>query len=197
MNQPFNILIAGVGGQGSLVAGNVLAQAAAISGHRVIIGQIFGASRRGGSVFTHIRIWRKDVGPLIPKEQVDIILGLEPLETLRAAHELAGKKTRVIMSTTEVPTLDTLAGTLEYPATNAILEILEELCELVIAVNPTDTLKKLSASQDLNIYMIGVLSATQDVPFEEGSLEQGICKVVGQPDRSLKVFNKAFDRYSQ
>lgn len=191
MKHPFNILIAGVGGQGNLVAGNILAHAAIISGYRVTIGQVFGASRRGGSVFTHIRIWNEDVSPLIPMGHVDIILGLEPLETLRAAHELGSKRTRIIMSKTIVPTIDTMAGRLEYPTIESIEEVLNELCDSVVIVNPTETLERLNASRDLNIYMIGVLCKIQGLPFEENALEQGVREIIKRPERSLDVFREA------
>ena len=82
MRDPFNILVAGVGGQGNLVCGRVLAEASVRSGLRPVVGDTFGASRRGGSVLTHLRIGKTDWAPLIPKGEVDIILGLEPLEAL-------------------------------------------------------------------------------------------------------------------
>ena len=90
MRDDYNILIAGVGGQGNLVCGRVLCEAALQNGLRPVAGETFGASRRGGTVLTHLRISTQDRGPLIPKGRADLLLGMEPLETLRAASEYAG-----------------------------------------------------------------------------------------------------------
>jgi len=125
MQDPFNILVAGVGGQGNLVCGRVLAEAAVQSGLRPVVGDTFGASRRGGSVLTHLRIGKTDWGPLIPKGKADILLGLEPLEALRAAAEFAGERTVALVSKTKIPTVATNNEPTDYPAIERIIEQLK------------------------------------------------------------------------
>ncbi len=120
MRDPFNILVAGVGGQGNLVCGRVLAEASVRSGLRPVVGDTFGASRRGGSVLTHLRIGKTDWAPLMPKGEVDILLGLEPLEALRAALEYAGNRTVAIISQTKIPTVDVNNEKIEYPSLEKI-----------------------------------------------------------------------------
>ncbi len=191
MSQSFNILIAGVGGQGNLRAGNAIAWAAMSSGLRVMIGQIFGASRRGGTVFTHVRIGKRDLGPLIPRGLVDVIVGMEPLETLRAFYELGSKRTHVLMNKHPIPTLDTLSGSRRYPPVDAIIKAIAAAGKEMIVVDCTKALKELNAVQSTNIYMLGVMVATQETPFSREMLRAGILAIFRQPGTNANVFDRA------
>jgi indolepyruvate ferredoxin oxidoreductase beta subunit len=131
VREPFNILVAGVGGQGNLVCGRVLAEAAVRQGLRPVVGDTFGASRRGGSVLTHLRLGTRDWAPLIPQGEVDILLGLEPMEALRAGIEYAGKRTVALVSLTKIPTANVSSGEKEYPPLEKIAASLTEHCKQV------------------------------------------------------------------
>lgn len=174
MDRPYNILIAGVGGQGNLVAGNVLAEAAMKSGLRPVIGQIFGASRRGGSVFTHVRIWKEDLGPLIPHDHVDLLLGLEPLETLRAAVKLASKRTSVIMSRVPIPTTKALSREHKYPDLGELEESLREICSKLHPFNASESLSIRGMGKALNMYLLGVMVALKETLLEKEHVEKAI-----------------------
>ena len=92
---PINVLIAGVGGQGNLLASRLLARAAMPKGFQTTIGETKGASQRSGSVTSHIRFSMAPLGPLIPLKMAHIILGFEPLETLRSARKYSNENTTV------------------------------------------------------------------------------------------------------
>src|SRR5665811_1291684 len=85
MKESVDIIIAGVGGQGNVLASQIYAAAAVEAGLKVAVGETYGAAQRGGSVVSHLRISEDcKYGPLIPRGRAEAIVGLEPLEALRA-----------------------------------------------------------------------------------------------------------------
>ena len=106
-----DLIIAGVGGQGNVVASEILAMALSRHGYRVSVGETFGASQRGGSVMSHVRASRDlTPGPLIPKGLVDVVVGFEPLETVRILTEYGRDSTRVVVNPRPVYPLAVQAG---------------------------------------------------------------------------------------
>ena len=89
MIEEFNILIGGVGGQGILLVSRILAAAAKESGLKVISGETHGLAQRMGSISVHLRFGAEVYGPLVPWGRADLILGLEPVETLRHVEYLS------------------------------------------------------------------------------------------------------------
>lgn len=85
MSEVFNVLMVGVGGQGIVLASDVLAEAAASAGMDVKKSEIHGMSRRGGPVFSHVRFGKKVFSPVIDEGQADVVLAMEPMELLRWA----------------------------------------------------------------------------------------------------------------
>jgi indolepyruvate ferredoxin oxidoreductase beta subunit len=81
-----NVLIAGVGGQGAVLASELLALAAIAAGHDVKQGEFHGVAQRGGAVFSHVRFGDRVYSPMAPRGAVDYLLALEKLEALRYAH---------------------------------------------------------------------------------------------------------------
>ena len=85
----YNLIITGVGGQGNVLSSQLIGQALVGKGYFVTIGETYGASQRGGSVMSHIRISsQKQLSPLIPRGKADIVVGLEPVEALAGSHGL-------------------------------------------------------------------------------------------------------------
>jgi len=84
-DDPLNIVIAGVGGQGNVLASHIIGQGLMQKGFRVTLGETYGLSQRGGAVMSHIRISERErMGPLIPEGRAHLVLGLEPVEALRS-----------------------------------------------------------------------------------------------------------------
>ncbi|MHA1959290.1 MAG: 2-oxoacid:acceptor oxidoreductase family protein [Candidatus Thorarchaeota archaeon] len=189
MEKPFNILIAGVGGQGSLLAGDVIASAAVTRGYRPVVGQTFGASRRGGSVLTHLRFWNTDLGPLIPYGKADILIGLEPMETLRAAISHCGPKTKIIASPVRVHTASTLSGEEKYPDEKDVLNSLARICKEVYSLDRLSELDESLASRSLNMYVVGFVASLIDEQLPKIEIRNSIAKLVSPADASLRSFD--------
>lgn len=190
MKDPFNILVAGVGGQGNLVCGRVLAEASAQSGLRPVVGDTFGASRRGGSVLTHLRIGKTDWAPLIPKGEVDILLGLEPLEALRAALEFAGNQTVVIISQTKIPIVDVNNEKNEYPSLEKIIDSLNKLCKKVIVLDAEETLTRIGSVKMLNSYILGVMGALTQSPLPLKIIRESLQSIFGSSSANIEAFDE-------
>ncbi len=189
MRDPFSILVAGVGGQGNLVAGRIIAEAAVMQGLRPVVGDTFGASRRGGSVLTHIRIGKQDWGPLIPKGEVDVLLGFEPVEALRAATKYAGHRTVAVVSMMPVSPTSVTSGNQTYPKIDDIKNTLESLCKQVHLLDTKPVLNRSSSTRVLNSYMIGVLSSLEGGPISPENLRKAISKILDS-EKDLAAFDE-------
>ena len=190
MRDPFNIMVAGVGGQGNLVCGRVLAEAAVLSGFRPVVGDTFGASRRGGSVLTHLRIGKTDWAPLIPKGEVDILLGLEPLEALRAASKFAGARTIAIVSQTKIPTVASTGIITEYPSLERIFESLNKLCKQVIILDAEETLAQIGSMRMLNSYILGAMGALEKNPLSLDVIREALQSIFGSESANIAAFDE-------
>ena len=188
LSNAYNILVAGVGGQGNLVCGRALADAACIQGMRPVVGQIFGASQRGGSVYTHIRIADHDTGPLIPRGRVDTLLGLEPFETLRAAADYAGPQATVILSTMEVRTTATRCEEDGHPSSDEVIDALATICAKVYAVDAGAALKMIGTARALNAYMLGALAALGNTPLQADNIKASLAEIIPLTSMNLAAF---------
>ncbi len=189
MKEPYSILVAGVGGQGNLVCGRIIAEATIKQGLRPVVGDTFGASRRGGSVLTHIRIGTRDWGPLIPRGGADILLGFEPVEALRAALRFARERTVAIVSVIPIPPSNVASGNLAYPEIGDIKRGLESICESVYMLDAAPVLKSLGSTKVLNSYMLGALSMLENTPLDSRNLKRALSEVLDS-DRDMTVFNE-------
>jgi len=190
MREPFNILVAGVGGQGNLVCGRVLAEAAIRQGLRPVVGDTFGASRRGGSVLTHLRLGNRDWAPLIPQGEVDILLGLEPMEAFRAAVEYAGKRTIALVSLTEVPTADVDSRERMYPPLEKISASLTEHCKRVYMLDAESALLRVGSPRALNSFLLGSLSALSESPLSQDLIREALYAILGRDTINVTAFEE-------
>ena len=111
---PFNLIIAGVGGQGNILASQVVAQAALMEDLNATIGETYGVSQRGGSVMSHLRISKQSVwSPQIPRGQAHIVVALEPTEALRVLQAYGNPEVRVIVNTRPVYSVGVIGYALE------------------------------------------------------------------------------------
>lgn len=111
---PTNVLLVGVGGQGIVLAGEILARAALLDGLDAKKSEIHGMSQRGGSVVSHVRFGARVYSPVIPAGQADVLLAFEQLEALRAASHLKPGGLALVNSQTILPA-PVLAGLATYP----------------------------------------------------------------------------------
>jgi indolepyruvate ferredoxin oxidoreductase beta subunit len=187
----FNLVFAGVGGQGSVLASHIIAEAAIMDGQKVRVGETFGAAQRGGKVHSHVRIGQDVYGPLCKENSVDVLLGCEPNETLRMALKYCGLSSVVITNTREIPSMDVNIGVAKYPDIKAVVSGLEKLSGKVIAFDATKLSIESGSDRAMNVVLLGALAATGLTPFKIDNLREAIRGRV--PPSTVESNMKAFD----
>jgi len=171
-HDPLNVIVTGVGGQGNVLISQLIGKALVKRGHHVTIGETYGASQRGGAVMSHLRISRQEqYGPLIPEGQANVILGLEPVETMRVLAQYGNPGVVVIANSRPVYTLAVTTGAAEYPGTEKIEKTLEELSSTAWLINATEIALEMGASILTNTIMAGALVGSRALPLEPEDLE--------------------------
>lgn len=158
-----NILIVGVGGQGTLLASVLLGNLALKKGYDVKLSEVHGMSQRGGDVVTHVKISDSTVGsPLIEKGEADIIIGFEKLEAYRWLPQLK-KGGSMFVNTQEIMPMPVVMGQAEYPA-----DIDGVLADTAGKVKEFDAMKVASdcgSTKAVNVVLLG--AAAGELPFAE------------------------------
>ena len=152
---PFNLIITGVGGQGIILASEILCDVLLLNGHDVKKSEIHGMSQRGGSVISHIRFGEKVYSPILTRNQADFIISFELLETLRYIN-YANKKTRIITGTQKIYPLPVLCGLTSYPEN--IEEKLKSITSQCYFIDTVQTAGNLGSLRVINIIILGFLS---------------------------------------
>jgi len=190
---PLNVIVTGVGGQGNVLISQFMGNALVRAGHHVTIGETYGASQRGGAVMSHLRISRQaHYGPLIPYGQADVILGLEPVETLRVLGQYGNPGVMVVTNSRPVYPLAVAVGIAHYPSVEEIVKALEELSRKAWMINATDIALDLGASILANIVMVGAVVGADVLPLaaEEFELELQESLPADRLDLNLKAFRR-------
>ena len=170
--EPLNLIVAGVGGQGNVLLSYLIGKALVRLGYYVSVGDTFGASQRGGSVASHIRISEyTSYGSLIPTGHAHVILGLEPAETLRMLGQFGNTNVFTITNTRPVYPSDVTSGRSAYHPADEILRRIEQLSSRCIVLRATDEAFKLGHPIYANVILIGALIAAGVVPLESVSME--------------------------
>jgi indolepyruvate ferredoxin oxidoreductase beta subunit len=179
-----SVLIAGVGGQGVILASELLALAAMEAGHDVKQGEFHGVAQRGGSVFSHVRFGERVYSPMAPRASVNYLLALEKLEALRYAHFVEPGGT-VVVNDHEVEPIR-LADQRDYPS-DAITFLQGKGFE-VLALDATEQAIALGNHRAANVVLLGALAAALDIDDEvwETTLERRI------PERFRELNQEAF-----
>ena len=188
---PLNIVICGIGGQGNVLASEVVGSAMNDRGYHVAVGETYGASQRGGSVMSHVRVSAdKEMSVLIPSGEAHIIIGFEPLETLRMARKYAGPDTMIVYDPRPVYPLGVLQGVQTYPAMEDITAEIRSLSAAAYAVPAADIAMEVGDSRSANIALLGAFTQLPDSPLSREDLE----KILTQRFRGavLELNQKAF-----
>lgn len=186
----FNIVLAGVGGQGILLAAEVLGTAALKEGLNVHVGEIHGMAQRGGAVVSTVRIGENVFSSLILEGNADIILGFEPIETLRNA-KYASEKTLIIMGDERIPPPAlTLKGE-SYPGLDEILEKLNRFSKQIIVVEALRLAEEAGNVITQNSVLLGALAATRKTPVKKERLIEALRELV--PAKYVEINVKAFE----
>ena len=189
----FNVLIAGVGGQGNLLSSEIIATAAVIEGFKVRVADVFGAAQRGGSVLSHIRIGEV-YSPVIPTGAANVLLGFEPIECLRASRLLSPDCTAIV-NTRPIYPRDVCIGEAEYPRIDEIVAMLEKLTKRLIYRDFVELAEKAGSPRTLNVVMVGCLSGLNILPIKKETFLKVIPESVpkGTEEVNLRAFNLGYE----
>ena len=190
---PWNIIITGVGGQGNVLASQILGQMLVQQGYIITIGETYGASQRGGSVMSHIRVSRRgQFSPLIPEGKCDLVVGLEPVEALRVLANYGNPAVMMLINTRPIYPIDVIAGSAAYPELSFVLKKIQRLSRRVWTLNATEIGLELGDPIFSNIVMIGALSALDLLPLNREGFQNIIQEML--PSHKLPLNMNAFDR---
>ena len=180
-NSVKNIMIVGVGGQGTLLASKLLGYVLMKQGYDVKVSEVHGMSQRGGSVVTYVRFGDKVYSPVIDKGEADYILSFEKLEALRWIEylKIGGQ---IITNTQEVDPMPVITGAMQYP--DNIIEKLESAGAKVDAKDFLSIAEEAGSAKAVNIVLMGRLSDYfKDIPYEVW--DKAIDEIVPEKYREL------------
>lgn len=180
-----NIMIVGVGGQGTLLTSRVLGGLATRAGYDVKLSEVHGMAQRGGSVVTFVRYGEKVAEPIVEEGQADVLIAFERLEALRYAHFLK-KDGALIVNDWRIDPMPVVIGAAEYP--EGIIEQLQKKYR-VYTVNATEEARKLGNARVFNLVVLGV--AAQHMDFTKEQWYEVIEQTV--PPKTVAVNKQAFD----
>lgn len=183
------VLVVGVGGQGVLTVARWLGQAALLADVPVVIGQLHGMSQRGGSVEASVLL-----GPgsssFIPTHGAHVVLGLEPMEVLRAVQRI-GPDTNVIVNTGRVvPSTLSVAGK-PYPNVDAMLDVVRRAGRELVTIDGSVLARELGEMRCLNTIMTGALAGSELLPMGRDPIWRAI--EARCPKRLLDINRRAFE----
>ncbi|MGA2192756.1 MAG: indolepyruvate oxidoreductase subunit beta [Nitrospirota bacterium] len=181
----FNILVAGVGGQGVLLTSKILAEAALLAGLDVKQSEVHGMAQRGGSVLSQVRLGDKVYSPIMGEGECDLIIGFEPVETARYIHFLK-ENGKVIYNTHRVASLTVSIGAEKYP--EDIDSVIASRVKTALPLDATALAAEAGERRAVNLVLLG--AAMEYLPLSEADVYSAIRKSV--PVKSLEMNEKAF-----
>ena len=160
MSDVKNILLVGVGGQGTILASKILSEGLTQAGYDVKMSEIHGMSQRGGNVSTQIRFGEKVYSPIVGKGEADIIVAFEKMEALRWIEYLR-EGGKMVINDFEIPSVPIQQGNAKYP--KGILEDLAAKAKVSV-FKAGDIAAELGNSKTMNIVLLGAMTKAMDIP---------------------------------
>lgn len=182
-----NIMIVGVGGQGTLLASKMLGYVLLQQGYDVKVSEVHGMSQRGGSVVTYVRYGKKVYSPVIDKGEADVIISFEKLEAARWL-EFLKKDGTIITNTQEVEPMPVITGAAAYPEN--LIEKMQAAGAKVDAKDFLSIAQEADSAKAVNIALMGRLS-TYFPEISDEQWQDAIEKIV--PPKFLDLNRKAFE----
>ncbi len=179
-----NIMIVGVGGQGTLLTSRILGGITLDAGYDVKLSEVHGMAQRGGSVVTFVRYGEKVAEPIVEEGQADVLIAFERLEALRYAHFLK-KDGVLVINDQRMDPITVVTGAAQYPE-----HILEDLQKehTVYAIDAMGEAKKLGNARVFNVIVLGM--AAKHMDFTKEAWLKVIEKTV--PQKTVEINQKAF-----
>ncbi len=181
-----NIMIVGVGGQGTLLASKLLGRLLLTKGYDVKVSEVHGMSQRGGSVVTYVRYGEKVYSPVVDKGEADFIISFEMLEAARWVEYLK-KGGTIVTNTQQINPMPVIIGAAEYPQ-----QLADKIAEKGINIEAFDALslaEEAGTSKAVNLVLLGRISKYFDFTDEEwmDAIEKSV------PAKFLELNKKAFE----
>lgn len=184
-NMTKNIMIVGVGGQGTLLTSRILGKLATRAGYDVKLSEVHGMAQRGGSVVTFVRYGDNVAEPIVEEGQADVLIAFERLEALRYIHFLK-KDGSVIVNDWRIDPITVVTGVAQYPEN--IIRTLKEKRNTIV-VEATEKAKKLGAPRTFNVIVLG--AAAKYMGFDKEEWLDVIETTV--PPKTIEINKKAFE----
>lgn len=184
--EKLNIMIVGVGGQGTLLASRILGNVALKKSYDVKVSEVHGMSQRGGSVVTYVKFDKKVYSPLVEKGEADIIMAFERLEALRWISYLKDRG-RMIINDQRIDPMPVIIGKAAYP--QGIIENIKGNYENIVSIDALRIAKECGNVKAVNLVLLGVMAKSTDI--EKEVWMESLKEVV--PKKLLDVNVKAFE----
>jgi indolepyruvate ferredoxin oxidoreductase beta subunit len=184
-----DLLVTGAGGQGIILASDIIGETAIAAGYDVKKTDTIGMAQRGGSVLSNVRIARQVWSPLIKRDEVDILLALEKLEAARWAYYLRPGGIAIV-NNQALPPLSVSLGNARYPSDEEITNILKQQTDHVYFIEGTQRAKELGNIRTLNMFMLGCVSFF--IPFKVQVWKDSISQRLPASIRQINI--TAFDQ---
>ncbi len=190
---PFNLVITGVGGQGNVMASRVLGNILTHKGYTVTIGETFGASQRGGSVMSHLRVSAdKTWSPQIPKGRAHVIISLEPTEAVRVLADYGNPQVMTLCNTRPVHSIAVISGESPYPEESEFKQWISDLSDKAWFLEATNAAMEMGNPVFANIIMVGALSEAGILPVDAQTFESVLAAALGKD--KVAVNRRAFQK---
>lgn len=190
--EPKKIVVIGVGGQGNLLATNLLGEAALTLGMPVVASEIHGMAQRGGIVESAVLLG--DISsPIISPGESDVFLSFEPLETLRGLSK-CNRKTVVITNTRSMQPFTAALGQGVYPPLEKMMSLIKSKIDKVIAFDGSALAEKAGNPLSLNMVMLGALIGSETIPISAADMKETISTSTKKAflESNLKAFDLGF-----
>jgi indolepyruvate ferredoxin oxidoreductase beta subunit len=190
---PYNLIIAGVGGQGNVLISRLLAQMLSRQGLMPVVGETFGVSQRGGAVMSHVRLSARDcLSPQTPAGEAHLVMALEPIEALRVLSRYGNRQVKVLTNTRVVPATEVTCGLARLPGELEWQETLAGLSQRVWFADASAGALTLGNPILANVVLLGALAALAELPLDR-DLFPAVCREMMSPEK-IPLNLAAFDR---
>jgi indolepyruvate ferredoxin oxidoreductase beta subunit len=193
----FNLVITGVGGQGIITLSNIIVEAALKQGYDVKMSELHGLAQRGGHIECHVRLGKKVYSSLVEEGKADLIISLEPLESLRACYYASKENNTIfLVNSYKIIPLSVFISNQKYPSIETIVKNLEKFSKEVIVLDASNIVKKETGSiVATNIYMLGYASFKNLIPIEKKFLLESIKENI--PSKYFEMNKRIFELAAQ
>jgi len=189
----YRVCFTGVGGQGTLLATMVLAEAAIYAGHNVLASEVHGMAQRGGVVESTVMIGNIK-SPIISDGEADMLLGFGPLETYRAMRKCSADSV-VVSNSVPVMPFGVAIGKSDYPDVDKMFAFIEARVKTLVTLDAQKLAQQAGAALSANVVMIGALARTKAVPVPKEAFEETIRTKTKEKfvEINLKAFELGFE----